>query len=98
MSLNPFAPFSAYLRPYRQRIALGLGLLLIAQVITTVLPLLLKEAIDTAELTLSESTGGAAVDAIDESATLSHTATIAVIIGGLSLLQYFLNFAMRWSF
>ena len=98
MSLNPFAPFSAYLHPYRLRIALGLGLLLIAQVITTVLPLLLKEAIDTAELTLSEPTGGAMVDAITESTTLSHIATIALIIGGLSLLQYFLNFAMRWSF
>ena len=48
MSLNPFAPFSAYLRPYRRRLGSGLGLLLLVQGITSYQPLLLKDAIDAA--------------------------------------------------
>ncbi len=93
MSLNPFSPFSAFLRPYRGRIVVGIGLLLIAQIITTYLPLLLKDAIDSAQIALQQGTVLA-----ERNVAFSQVAFIAWLIGGLSLLQYFLNFGMRWAF
>ncbi len=47
MSLNPLAPFSRYLRPYRRAVVLGLVLLLVSQGISTLIPMVLKWAIDT---------------------------------------------------
>ena len=54
MSYNPLAPFSPYLRPYRRALALGLVLLVVAQGISTLIPMVIKWAIDTgtAELDL----------------------------------------------
>jgi ATP-binding cassette subfamily B protein len=112
MALNPFAPFSSYLRPYRLRIITGLSLLLVAQAITTILPLLLKDAIDTAQQAIQgsslvkpleqvEPTSEAAVESGIESGNeraLRQVAILAGAIGVLSILQYFLNFGMRWSF
>ncbi|MBT6149409.1 MAG: hypothetical protein HOH74_28485, partial [Gemmatimonadetes bacterium] len=100
MALNPFAPFSAYLRPYRTRIAAGLVLLLLAQCITTYLPLILRDAIDTAEFTLAGSDDHVVDGTVAESIQhgMSEVGYLAALIGCLSLLQYFLNFAMRWAF
>lgn len=96
MSLNPFAPFNLYLRPYRGRIIAGLLLLLLSLGITTYLPLILRDAIDTAHLALA-APGQTADSAVAEDAR-SSVLLLAITIGVLSLLQYALNFAMRWSF
>ena len=47
LTLNPLAPFSRYLRPHRRAVALGLMLLLVSQGISTLIPMVLKWAIDT---------------------------------------------------
>ena len=91
MNINPFAPFNSYLRPYRGQIAVGIVLLLGGQVATMTVPLVLKWAIDAASAVVS----GASVD--------FHTGTIrgdlALYAGGLvalALLQWLMEFGMRW--
>lgn len=97
MTLNPFAPYAAYLRPYRSRIAIGLALLLGAQGITTYLPLLLKQAIDTAQETVA-ATGVPLEEALSTQGLPGQIAWFALLIGALSVAQYFMNFGMRWCF
>jgi ATP-binding cassette subfamily B multidrug efflux pump len=60
MSYNPLAPFSRYLRPYRRALTLGLVLLVITQGISTLIPMVIKWAIDTgmAELDLQPDRRG----------------------------------------
>ena len=67
MSYNPLAPFSPYLRPYRRALALGLVLLVVTQGISTLIPMVIKWAIDTgtAELDLQP-------DRLSEKATLER--------------------------
>ncbi|MEE2658875.1 MAG: ABC transporter ATP-binding protein [Candidatus Latescibacterota bacterium] len=91
MSLNFFKPFSEYLRPYLRRIVVGLLLLLVAQSITTILPLILKEAIDLARDTLTREQAN--LDAV-----LADVGLYAGLIAGLSTVGWAINFGMRWYF
>ena len=47
MMINPLAPFSRYLQPYRRAVVLGLVLLVVSQGISTLIPMVIKWAIDT---------------------------------------------------
>ena len=91
MSWNPFRPFSAWLRLYRRPLAMGLGLLLLVQLITAGLPLILMEVVDTA----LEAVAGN--DAANEE-VLSEVALFAVAIAVLAALGWAVNFGMRWYF
>ena len=94
MALNPFKPFAEYLHPHRRRILYGLLLLLLAQAILTVLPLVLKVSIDLARDAL------AGVDATPAAidAALSDIGLLACVMAALSLIGWFVNFGMRWYF
>jgi ATP-binding cassette subfamily B protein len=93
MKLNPFEPFSPYLRPYRWQIAVGLVLLLGVQAATMTVPMVLKWAIDAVSATLAGQevayyTGDISGD-------------LALYGGGLVLLalgQWLMSFGMRWYF
>lgn len=93
MALNPFKPFATYLRPYRRRVTAGLLLLVVAQAIITVLPLILKEAIDQARAAFAD---GAAPGAID--AAMGQVGTLAWVVAALALVGWVVNFGMRWNF
>ena len=93
MSLNPFKPFSNYLRPYRWWIASGLVLLFGVQAISMTIPMVLKWAIDTARAGLDESWG--AIDYYTGS-TEGDLALYAGLIAAFSLLQWGMSIGMRW--
>ena len=93
MALNPFKPFATYLRPYRRRVTAGLLLLVVAQAIITVLPLILKEAIDQARAAFAD---GAAPGAID--AAMGQVGTLAWVVAAPALVGRVVNFGMRWNF
>ncbi len=80
MRIDPFRLFRPWLRPYRRQVVLGLGLLLLAQTITLVLPLLLKEAIERAEK-VTEAEPAAGVVA----AALGEVRVFAWVIAGLAV-------------
>jgi len=91
MRLNPFSPFSAFLRPYRWRFARGLGLLLGVQAISMTIPMVLKWAIDTAKGGLD----GKPVEYYTASVE-GDVALYAGLIAGFSLLQWLMSIGMRW--
>ncbi len=91
MRADPLRLFRPWLRPYRRQIVLGLALLLVAQSITLALPLLLKEAIESAERASKAGEAGAL-------AALGDVAVYAWIIAGLAGVGWGVNFGMRWFF
>ncbi|HJP29630.1 MAG TPA: ABC transporter ATP-binding protein [Candidatus Latescibacteria bacterium] len=98
MQANPFRPFRAWLRPYWREVTLGLLFLFVGLCIITILPLLLKQAIDT----VSGSTAEGA-DALTFQLPLADQADdpIAVyagIIAALAIVGWAVNFGMRWYF
>ena len=94
MTLNPFKPFSAYLRPYRKRILLGLLLLSVAQVVSTVVPLVMQWAIDTAKD--GYEAGQRGLNAEMETA-MGKVVYYTVLIMLLSVAQLILSIGMRWA-
>ncbi len=85
---NLFRPFSKYLRPYRKHIVFGTLFLLGTQAIATVIPLLLKWGIDTAEEGLES---GHSLDRVGD-----DLVTYALLLVGLAILQWGLSVGMRW--
>lgn len=85
---NLFRPFSKYLRPYRQHIVIGTLFLLGTQVISTVIPLLLKWGIDAAEAGIESGAPVADVEGV--------LATYGLWLAGLAVLQWGLSVGMRW--
>ena len=96
MRADPFQPFRPWLRPYRGSIALGLLLLLLAQAIITVLPLLLKQAIDVARGAAAE--GSLSWPLIFRDSPRDEVGVYAAIIASLAVLGWGINFGMRWYF
>jgi ATP-binding cassette subfamily B protein len=96
MQANPFRPFRSWLRPYRREVTLGLLLLLIAQGIVTLLPLLLMQAIDTV---LTTGGGAPPIFRLQLAADASDPiAVYAGVIAGLAVVGWAVNFGMRWYF
>ena len=87
-NFNLFRPFSKYLRPYRKHIVLGTLLLFGTQAISTVIPLLLKWGIDTAEEGLES---GASAEVVE-----NDLAVHALWLVGLAIAQWGLSAGMRW--
>jgi ATP-binding cassette, subfamily B, multidrug efflux pump len=98
MQANPFKPFRSWLRPYRREVGLGLLLLLIVQSITTVLPLLLKQAIDVASRSTIEHTDKLVLPLQLSGPPQDAIAIFAVIIAALAVIGWAVNFGMRWYF
>ena len=86
MSLNPFKPFAAYLRPYRWALAAGLAFLLGEQLVSVTIPLILERAIDSAR----ENQDQAAPN-------LDLLVRYAALIVGLGVVQWGMAFGMRWN-
>lgn len=80
--VNPFKPFSRFIRPYKKHITWGLLLLLGVQGISSAIPLILQSAVDSARA------GG------DEGREALVYGGIALAI--LALLSWLMNFGMRW--
>ncbi|MBI4552592.1 MAG: ABC transporter ATP-binding protein [Candidatus Latescibacteria bacterium] len=95
MSWNLFQPFWVYLRPYHRRILLSLVLLTGAQIVSTIIPLALKWAIDAAQVGVeaSRQTGQTAATA----AALHDVTRYAGLILSLALVQMGLSMGMRWG-
>ena len=92
MTVNIFGPFWPYLRPYRRKIALGLALIALAQVVATAIPYALKIAVDT----LKEGFEARHQIPAFEQVILRDILLYAGIILGLALVQMGLQMAMRW--
>ena len=91
MKLNPFAPFSSYLRPYRWQIAVGIILLLGVQAATMTVPMVLKWAID--------AMGASRTGEPYAYHTGSIEGDLALYAGGLAVLgivHWLMEFGMRW--
>jgi ATP-binding cassette subfamily B multidrug efflux pump len=98
MATNPLKPFQRYLSPYRRMVVLGLTFLLSVQLIQTAIPLILKYAIDD---------GKAYLDLLKLEQLLPQTwtgtptgdlAAYGAMIAVLGMIQWVLNFGMRWNF
>ena len=93
MTLNPFRPFRKYLRPYRNRILLGLLLLSIAQLASSAIPLALKEAVDLVKERLDGTPPGVDLSGVGVG---EQVVFWAMLIVGLALVQMGLEMGMRW--
>ncbi len=98
MQANPFRPFRRWLRPYRRQVILGLLLLFAAQCIQTVLPLLLKQAIDDASGTTAAGSGVLTIQLQWLRDISDPIEVYAGIIAGLAVIGWAVNFGMRWYF
>ena len=91
--MNPLKPFAVWLRPHRRHIVIGILLIIGAQAVGATIPMLLKWAIDAGR----EGMAGAASLSVGLAAEVqSELGFYALIIAGLAVLQWLLNFAMRW--
>ena len=93
MTLNPFRPFRKYLRPYRNRILLGLLLLSTAQLASGGIPLALKVAVDLVKERLDGTPPGADLSG---GAVGEQVLFWVLLIVGLALVQMGLEMGMRW--
>lgn len=93
MTLNPFRPFRKYLRPYRNRILLGLLLLSIAQLSSSAIPLALKEAVDLVKERLDGAPPGGDLSGAGVGEQVIFWAMLIVV---LALVQMGLEMGMRW--
>lgn len=98
MNLNPFKPFRNWLRPYWREVILGLVLLLVAQSIITVLPLLLKQAIDSASQSTAVGSDRLTLPLHELLPAHDPIVVYAGIIAALAVLGWAVNFGMRWYF
>jgi len=98
MQANPFKPFRSWLRPYWREITLGLLLLLMAQSITTILPLLLKQAIDFASESTVEGTNRLTLPLHVAGSPQDTITLFSGIIAALAVISWVVNFGMRWYF
>ncbi|MDP7238727.1 MAG: ABC transporter transmembrane domain-containing protein [Candidatus Latescibacteria bacterium] len=94
MTLNPFKPFSSYLKPYRKKIALGLTLLVGSQLASTAIPIFLKWAVDMAQTGYEATQVG---DTIAMETALNDVIYYAVYIVLLAILSMLLQMGMRWA-
>jgi ATP-binding cassette subfamily B multidrug efflux pump len=91
--MNPLKPFAVWLRPHRRHIAIGILLIIGAQAVGATIPMLLKWAIDAGR----EGMAGAASLSVGLAADVQRQLGFyALIIAGFAVLQWGLNFGMRW--
>jgi ATP-binding cassette subfamily B multidrug efflux pump len=98
MALNPLKPFQQYLRTYRYMVLLGLVFLLAVQLIQTAIPLVLKFAIDDSKAYLDARKLDQALPPTWTGTPTGDLAAYGLIVAVLGILQWFLNFGMRWNF
>jgi ATP-binding cassette, subfamily B, multidrug efflux pump len=98
MAMNPLKPFQSYLRPYRRMVILGLIFLLSVQVIQTAIPMILKFAIDEGKAYLDARQLEQMLPPTWTGTATSDLAAYGILIGVLGLIQWVLNFGMRWNF
>ena len=94
MTLNPFKPFSSYLKPYRKKIALGLTLLVGSQLASTAIPIFLQWAVDMAQTGYEANQAG---NTIAVETALNEVIYYAVYIVLLAILSMLLQMGMRWA-
>jgi ATP-binding cassette subfamily B protein len=95
MQIDPFRPFRPWLGAYRRQVLLGLVLLFIALSIQTVMPLLLRQAIDLAQGVAEPMFGWSGSFTGNIPGDMS---AYAAVIGVLALIAWAVNFGMRWYF
>ena len=85
--MNPFKPFLPYLQAYRRAIGGGILLLIFVQLITTAIPIFLGWSIDSTQASITNN----------DISTVQYQVTLyACAIAALALLNWGLNFGMRW--
>ncbi|MFH1569035.1 MAG: ABC transporter ATP-binding protein [Gemmatimonadota bacterium] len=94
MNVNPYRPFSPYLRPYRRYVAIGLVLLIVEQAIISAMPMVLRRIIDTVRAFMD----GAAELRLYTSGIRGDVALYAGLVAGLALVQWLAAIGMRWYF
>ncbi len=98
MALNPLNPFHRYLRPYRRMVVLGLVFLLSVQVIQTAIPMVLKFAIDDGKAYLDARKLDLVLPATWTGTPTGDLAAYGILITAMGIVQWVLNFGMRWNF
>lgn len=98
MPANPLKPLYSYLRPYRRLIVWGLIFLFIALGIQTVVPLILKVAIDTGKAYLDASSEGIPLPETLMGSPTQDFAAYGVLLAVLGIVQWVANFGMRYNF
>ncbi len=98
MALNPLNPFHRYLRPYRRMVVLGLVFLLSVQVIQTAIPMVLKFAIDDGKAYLDAWKLDLVLPATWTGTPTGDLAAYGILITAMGIVQWVLNFGMRWNF
>ena len=96
MAFNPIKPFASYLRPHRKKVVLGLVMLFCVQAIQGSIPMLLKWAVDTAKAGLDAGSLFDSVAGTWTGSTQGDLALYAGIMVVLALVQWAMNFGMRW--
>lgn len=91
--MNPFKPFSRWIRPHRRHIAFGLILLMVAQAVGATIPMLLKWAID---LGYEGMEAARSAPAGIDPGVQRELGRYALVIVGFAFLQWATNFGMRW--
>lgn len=98
MPANPFRPFRSWLRPYRQHVVLGLLFLFVAQSIVMLMPLLLKQAIDDIGGSTVSGSRILTLELPIDALGADRIVVYALIIAGLAVVAWGVNFGMRWYF
>ena len=98
MALNPLKPFYSYLKPYRRMVVLGLIFLLAVQVIQTAIPMVLKYAIDSGKAHLDARQNDLLLPPTWTGSPTRDLAAYGGLIAVMGIVQWFLNFGMRWNF
>jgi len=98
MALNPLKPFQSYLKPYRRMVVLGLIFLLSVQAIQTAIPMILKVAIDEGKAYLDARRLEQMLPSTWMGSPTADLAAYGALIAILGLIQWVLNFGMRWNF
>ena len=96
MNLNPFKPFARYLKPHAKRIALGLSLMVAAQLVSAAIPLVLQQAVDVAKTALDAARGLVEPLVTYTDSAAGDVGLLAAGIVGLALGQMGLQMGMRW--
>ena len=96
MRLNFFKPFAEYVHPHRWKIFWGLMLLVGTQAVQSMIPMLMKWAIDTAKAGLDAGDfTGDTVDTITGS-PMGDLQMYGALMAALGLAQWGMSFGMRW--
>ena len=96
--MNPLSPFQAHLRPYGRMLVWGFILLVGAQAVQTIIPLILKWAIDAEKAYLDAIEAGLPPPKLLLGSPSRNLAAFAILLAALGIGQWFLNFGMRWYF